>query len=46
MKTYSSAVSSVGPPLSLSKGERQPDQELVTATAADIANMNLSERFV
>jgi hypothetical protein len=42
MNTYSSEVSSVGPPLSLSKGERQPDQESATATAADITNMNLS----
>jgi hypothetical protein len=42
MKTYSSAVSSVGPPLSLSKGDHQPDHESVTATAANIANTNLS----
>jgi hypothetical protein len=42
MMTYSSAVSSVGTPLSLSKLERQPDQESVTATTADIVNMNLS----
>jgi hypothetical protein len=32
----------MGPPLSFSKGEHQPNQESVTATAADIANMNLS----
>jgi hypothetical protein len=39
---YSSAVSSVGPPLYLPKGESQPDPESVAATAAATANMNLS----
>jgi hypothetical protein len=32
----------VGPPFSLSKGERHPDQELAIATAADSSNMNSS----
>jgi hypothetical protein len=39
---YSSAVSSVGPPLYLPKGDQQPDLELVSANAADTANTNLS----
>jgi hypothetical protein len=32
----------VGPPLSFPKGERHPDPESVSATAADTANINLS----
>jgi hypothetical protein len=38
---YSSTVSYVGPPLSLPKGKRHPDLELVAATATTTANMNL-----
>jgi hypothetical protein len=42
MRTYSSAVSSVGPPFSLSKGDHHPYQESATATIANIVNMNWS----
>jgi hypothetical protein len=39
---YSSAVSSMGPPLSLPKGERNIDPESVAATAAATTNIKLS----
>jgi hypothetical protein len=42
MKTYSSAVSSVGPPLSLPKGEHKIDPESVAATSAATATIKLS----
>jgi hypothetical protein len=42
MKTYSSAVSSVGPPLYLPKGEHQPNPESVAAITANTANIKLS----
>jgi hypothetical protein len=42
MQTYSSAVSSMRTPLSLLKGERQPDLESVASTATDTANIKLS----
>jgi hypothetical protein len=41
-KTYSSAVSSVGPPLSLAKGERKREQESVGETAAATDSIKLS----
>jgi hypothetical protein len=41
--TYSSAFSSVGPPLSLLKGECKRDQESVAETAAATDSINLSD---
>jgi hypothetical protein len=42
MKTSSSAVSSVGPPLSLPKGERKREQESVVETTAATNSIKLS----
>jgi hypothetical protein len=46
MEPYSSAVTSVGPPVSLPKGERKREQELVaeTAAAADIIKLSVDDR--
>jgi hypothetical protein len=42
IKTYFSVVSSVGPSLSLPKGERKIDPESIAATVAATTNMKLS----
>jgi hypothetical protein len=42
MKTYSSAVSSMGPHLSLPKGERKREQESVAETSAATDSIKLS----
>jgi hypothetical protein len=46
MKTYSSTVSSAGPPVSLTKGERKREQELVveTAAATNIIKLSVDDR--